>query len=147
MRVSVQRIERSAGASRRRPSLRANGRDDRAYSVVEAAITVPMIFFLLMFVVQWAIVWHSRNVAQAAAQEALRSAQSYRASAAMGQADGNYFLAQVAPHALGSGCVTVSKTATTVVVRVHCRVMSVIPFGTFYATETISGPVERYVTP
>ncbi len=120
---------------------------DRGYSVLEAAITLPIIFFLLMIVVQWAIVWHSRNVAQAAAQEALRSAQSYQSTAAIGQADGNNYLAHVAPHALGGGCVTVTRSATTVTVRVRCKVMSVIPFGTFYATETMSGPVERYVTP
>ena len=130
-------------ARRRHRVLRADS--DRGYSVLEAAITLPIIFFLLMIVVQWAIVWHSRNVAQAAAQEALRSAQSYQSTAATGQADGNNYLAQVAPHALGGNCVTVTRTATTVTVRVHCQVMSVVPFGTYYATETVSGPVERYV--
>ncbi len=130
---------------RRHRALCADG--DRGYSVLEAAITLPAIFFMLMFVVQWAIVWHSRSVAEAAAQEALRSAQSYRSSAATGQADGNNYLAQVAPHALGQGCVRVTRSPTTVTVHVHCKIMSVIPFGSYYATETISGPVERYVTP
>ena len=135
-----------AGAAlrRRHRMLRADG--DRGYSVLEAAITLPIIFFLLMIVVQWAIVWHSRNVAQAAAQEALRSAQSYQSTAATGQADGNNYLAQVAPHALGSKCVKVTRSANTVTVRVHCKVMSVIPFGSYYANETVSGPVEKYVT-
>lgn len=130
-------------ALRRRVLARPKG--DDGYSVLEAAITLPIIFFLLLAVVQWAIVWHSRNIAQAAAQEALRSAQSYQATAATGQADGNNYLRQVAPNALGSDCVSVTRTQNTVTVRVHCKVMSVIPFGTYYASETISGPVERYV--
>ncbi len=134
-----------SGVAARRWTLLRPKDDDEGYSVLEAAITLPIIFFLLMVVVQWAIVWHSRNVAQAAAQEALRSAQSYQATAAIGQADGNNYLRQVAPNALAGNCVTVTRTPTTVTVRVHCKVMSVIPFGDYYATETVSGPVERYV--
>ncbi len=135
-----------AGVAMRRRHRVLRADRDRGYSVLEAAITLPIIFLLLMIVVQWAIVWHSRNVAQAAAQEALRGAQSYQATAASGQAVGNNYLAQVAPHALGGNCVTVTRSATTVTVRVHCKVMSVIPFATYYATETVSGPVERYVS-
>jgi len=113
--------------------------------VIEAAITLPVVFFMLMIIVQWAVVWHSRSIAQAAAQEALRSAQSYQSSAAAGQADGNNYLSQVAPHALGSGCVTVTRDAAAVTVHVRCKVLSVIPFGDFSVDETITGPVEAYV--
>ena len=127
----------------RRRSLRSA--PDRGYSVIEAAITLPVVFFMLMIIVQWAVVWHSRSIAQAAAQEALRSAQSYQSSAAAGQADGNNYLSQVAPHALGSGCVTVTRDAATVTVHVRCKVLSVIPFGDFSVDETITGPVEAYV--
>jgi Flp pilus assembly protein TadG len=129
---------------RRRRLLRAT--PDRGYSVLEAAITLPTILFLLMFIVQWAIVWHSRNVAQAAAQEALRTAEQYHSSASAGEADGDGFLAQVAPHALGSNCLTVARSATTVTVHAHCPVMSVIPFATFWADETVSGPIEQWTT-
>src|SRR5664279_4676226 len=102
-------------ARRRHRMLRADS--DRGYSVLEAAITLPIIFFLLMIVVQWAIVWHSRNVAEAAAQEALRRAQSYQATAATGQTVGNNYLAQIAPHALGRNCVTVTVAAERVTVH------------------------------
>ena len=134
-----------AGAAlrRRHRMLRKNG--DAGYSVLEAAITLPIMFFLLMVVVQWAIVWHSRNVAQAAAQEALRTAQSYQSTAAAGRADGNSYLSQVAPHALSQNCVTVTRSATTLTVRVHCKVMSVIPFGHYSTNEVVSGPIENFV--
>lgn len=142
---SARRSAVRAGVALRRRHRALCAGSDRGYSVLEAAITLPVIFVLLMFIVQWAIVWHSRNVAQAAAEESLRSAEGYQSSAAIGQADGNNYLAQVAPHALEQGCVTVTRSPTTVTVRVHCKVMSVIPFGTYYATETVSGPVERFV--
>lgn len=144
----INRVLASAGragvAVRRRHRLLCKS-GDRGYSVLEAAITLPIMFFLLMAVVQWAIVWHSRNVAQAAAQEALRTAQSYQSTAAAGKADGANYLSQVAPHAL-TGCqVNVTRSPATVTVHVHCGVMSVIPFGNYAADETVSGPVEKFV--
>lgn len=134
-----------AGAALRRRHALLRADRDGGYSVLEAAITLPVMFLLLMVVVQWAIVWHSRNVVQSAAQEALRTAESYRSSAAAGHADGITYLRQVAPHALPSATVTVRRTATTVTVHVHSTVMCVIPFGSFSADETASGPVETYV--
>ena len=120
-------------------------RSDDGYSIVEAAITLPVIFLLTMFVVQWAIVWHARNVAQATAQEALRTAQSYQSTASAGESDGNNYVAQVAPHVLGKNCVSVTRSAAMVTVRVHCDVISLVPFGHFSVDETASGPVEKYV--
>lgn len=135
---------RVGGARRRRHRMLRNDSDD-GYSVLEASITLPIIFLLLMVLVQWAILWHSRNVAQAAAQEALRTAQSYQSTASAGRADGDSYLSQVAPHALSHNCVTVTRSAMTVTVRVHCAVMSVIPFGHYSTDEVVSGPVESYV--
>ena len=40
---------------------------------------------LTMFVVQYALLWHGRNVAEAAAQDGLRTARSYQGTATMGQ--------------------------------------------------------------
>jgi Flp pilus assembly protein TadG len=119
---------------------------DRGYSVLEAAITLPIIILLLMMIVQWAIVWHTRNIANAAAQEALRTAVQYNSTAPAGQQDGETYIAQVAPHVLPSGCVTVRRSATTVIVRVRCEItMSVVPFGTYWVDDSVSGPIERFV--
>jgi Flp pilus assembly protein TadG len=120
------------------------GRDD-GYSVLEAAIVVPVMFLLVMIIVQAAIVWHARNVTEAAAQEGLRTTEAYQATAAAGHADTITYLAQVAPHALPDPQVSVTRTATTATVRVTARVASVIPFGHVTVTETASGPVETYV--
>ena len=136
---------RTVAALRRRyRRLRENG--DAGYSVLEASITLPIIFLLLMFIVQWAIVWHTRSLAQTAAQEALRTGERYGSTAAAAEQDGDNYLAQLAPNVLPSGCVHVTRTATTVTVRVHCGVLSVIPLGDFSVDETVSGPVEQYVS-
>jgi len=137
-------ISRSVAATRRRHRrLRATG--DAGYSVLEASITLPVIFLMLMFIVQWAIVWHTRSLAQTAAQEALRTGERYGSTAAAAEQDGNNYLSQLAPNVLPPGCVHVTRTATTVTVRVHCNVLSVIPLGSFSVDETVSGPVEKFV--
>lgn len=132
-----------ARIARRRRAVHAE--PDRGYSVLEATVTVSTMFFLTMFVVQWAILWHARNVAQAAAQQGLRTARGYESSAEAGQADAANFLAQVAPNALPDATVTVDRSATSVTVKVHASVMSVIPFGDFSVDESAAGPVELYV--
>jgi Flp pilus assembly protein TadG len=125
---------------RHRPSSRDSG-----YSVLEAAIVLPVVFFLLMVIVQWAIVWHARSVASAAAQEGLRTTEAYQSTAAAGKTITMNYLAQVAPHALPDPQVSVTRDATTATVRVHVPVMTVIPFGHFSVDETVSGPIETYV--
>jgi Flp pilus assembly protein TadG len=137
-------VARRWSARRERP--RGQSRADDGYSVLEASITVPIMFFLLMAIVQWAIVWHARGVAQAAAQKALRTAERYASTAGAGVQDGDKYLAQLAPHVLGQQCVSVTRTATIVSVRVHCKVLSVLPFGEFDVDESISGPVETWST-
>jgi hypothetical protein len=118
---------------------------DGGYSVLEAAIVLPIVFFLIMLIAQWAIVWHARSVTEAAAQEGLRSTETYQATAAQGRADTATYLSQVAPHSLPNPHVTVTRTAASATVTVTATVASVIPFGHFTVTETASGPVETYV--
>jgi Flp pilus assembly protein TadG len=130
--------------SRRRRGA-CGGQDDGGYSIVEAVITLPVMIALTMFVVQYALLWHGRNVAEAAAQDGLRTARSYQGTAAMGQTAALDYLRQVAPKLLTSPHVQVDRTPTTVTVHVRARVLSLLGFVGFDVTETASGPVERFV--
>jgi Flp pilus assembly protein TadG len=112
---------------------------------VEASITLPVLILLTMFVVQWALVWHGRHVAEAAAQDGLRAARGYRATAASGQKAAENYLQAVAPRLLTSPGVDVARTSVTVTVRVHASVLSVLPGSGFGVDETASAPVERFV--
>jgi Flp pilus assembly protein TadG len=130
--------------STQRRTRHPRGGDD-GYSVLEAAIVLPVVFFLIMLIAQWAIVWHARSVTEAAAQEGLRTTQAYQSTAAAGRADTIAYLGQVAPHSLPRPAVTVTRNGTSATVTVTAHVASVIPFGHFTVTETASGPVETYV--
>ena len=110
----------------------------------EAVIIVPIVVVLTMVVVQFVLLWHGRHVAQAAAQTAARSAAAYQATAAVGQADGDAYLKQVAPNLLPGRAVRVTRDATTVTVTVTADVLTVIPFGSFTVDESAVAPVEAF---
>ena len=137
---------RGAAAARRRHRGTSTATEERdaGYSVLEAAITLPVVFFLTMFVVQWAIIWHARGVAQAAAQEGLRTASGYQATSAEGHDDAVNFLQQVSPGAMAAARVTVSRGATTITVTVKGPVPTIIPFARFDVDATATGPIESY---
>jgi Flp pilus assembly protein TadG len=114
---------------------------------VETVITVPVLILFTMTVVQYALVWHGRHVAEAAAQDGLRSARGYQATTAAGQQAAEDYLHQVAPNLLSRPRVSATRTLTTASVHVHAHVLAVVPLADFDVDETASGPVERFAAP
>ncbi len=117
---------------------------DRGYNVIEAVIVVPLLIVFTLLVVQLALLWHGRHVAEAAAQAAARSAAGYRSTAEVGRTDGANYLAQVAPNLLQSPSVQVDRSARTVTVTVKARVITVVPFADFTVSEVAAAPVEVF---
>ena len=119
---------------------------DRGSTVAEAVIIVPVIIIATLVVVQFVLLWHGRHVAQAAAQTAARAAATYQGSADIGRADGDAYLAEVAPSLLPGRNISVTRDASSVVVTVHADVLTVIPFGNFTVDERASAPVEAFTS-
>ncbi len=118
---------------------------DRGDATVEAVILVPVIVVLTLLVVQFVLVWHGRHVAQAAAQNAARSAAAYQAQPAAGQTAGDDYLAEVAPNLLPGRTVTVTRDATGATAIVNADVLTVIPFAAFHIQEQATAPLEIFV--
>src|SRR5579875_3202883 len=136
---------------RLRQSLRARldvarSEHDRGFSTLEAVVVIPVVVVVTMLVVQYVMLWHARNVTEAAAQDALRIARGYQAAAAQGQAAGTEYLHNAAGKLLETFTVTVTRGPEIVTVHVHGTVTSVVPFGTYTVDESASGPVEKYAT-
>jgi hypothetical protein len=117
---------------------------ERGFATLEAVIVIPVAVVLTMLVIQYVMLWHARNIAEAAAQNGLRVARGYQATGPQGQASANDYLRTVAGHMLDHPRVTADRGATTVIVTVHATVISIIPFGSFAVTETATGPVEKF---
>jgi Tfp pilus assembly major pilin PilA len=119
---------------------------DRGFGTLEAVIVIPVVVIMTMIVVQYVMLYHARNVAEAAARDGLRVARGYRASAAQGKAAAEQYLANVAPKLLANRNCDVQRDATTVVIICHANVASVVPFGSYSVTERAMGPVETFGT-
>jgi Flp pilus assembly protein TadG len=119
--------------------------NERGFSTLEAVVVIPAVVIMTMLVIQYVMLWHARNVAEAAAQNALRIARGYQSTAVAGQTSATQYLRDVAGNLLHChNCVHVERTATAVTVTIHATVSSVVPFGSYTVTESASGPVEKY---
>ncbi len=119
---------------------------DSGFGTLEAVIVIPAVVMLTMIIVQYVMLYHARNVAEAAARDGLRVARGYQASAAQGKAAAEQYLTDVAPKLLVHRDCTVQRGAATVAIVCHADVASVVPFGSFSVTEHATGPVETFGT-
>lgn len=117
---------------------------DGGFTTLEAVVVIPVVIIMTMISVQYVMVWHARNVAEAAARDGLRVARGYQATGPQGSASCTQYLNTVANKMLGERSCTANRGGQTVVVNVHATVMSVIPFGSFTVDESASGPIEVF---
>jgi Flp pilus assembly protein TadG len=121
-------------------------RRDRGASTLELALLTPILLLVILLVIQFAMVFHARHVALAAAQSGARLArgQSTGDWQQASEAKAREYVQQIGPELLiGPGAsaggdryqrwVTVTGTATPVV-----------PFLKFHVTERSGGPIECY---
>lgn len=141
--MSPPRTARTATGKARRQSRRPARQE--GFSTLEAVIVIPTLVILTMLAVQFALLYHGRNAAEAAVRDGLRVARGYESTGAAGAADCTHYLDQVAGRMLTEPTCTATRAATTVTVSVHATVMSVVPFGTFHVNETATAPVEVFV--
>lgn len=69
-------------------------RDERGMTTVQVAILFPAVLIWLMLIVQYGLWWHAKQVANAAAAEAVDAAQVQDGSAADGETAAASYLAQ-----------------------------------------------------
>jgi Tfp pilus assembly major pilin PilA len=117
---------------------------DGGFATLEAVIVIPVVVILTMIVVQYVMLYHARNVTEAAARDGLRVARGYQGTAAQGKAVAEQYLTDVAPQLLPEHRCDVQRSATAVVIVCRAAVASVVPFGSFMVTEQATGPVETF---
>ncbi|WNF01486.1 pilus assembly protein [Streptomyces luomodiensis] len=120
---------------------------DRGAATTQLVIVVPTLLVLAILVVQFALAWHARHIAQYTAERALAAARVQHGSAAAGQTQALRSLSQLGTHVLTSPSVTVRRTSTQATVRVQGKVMPVLPGLRLTASGTASGAVERITLP
>lgn len=120
---------------------------ERGESVIELVIAVPVLLLLVFTIVQFTLVWHAEQVAQAAASQALAAARVQGGTQAAGQAHAEQILNQVAGATLPTSSVSVQVGADQAEVEVSGTAQSILPFFTLHVHAEAAGPVERTSTP
>lgn len=122
-------------------------RGDRGAVSTQLVLVVPALLLLALLVVQFALVWHARHIAQYAAQRGLAAARVEDGTAADGQAQARQSLTELGSRVLTAPSVSVDRTATETAVRVDGKVIPVVPGLVLHASGTASGPTERITAP
>ena len=99
----------------------------------------PVLLLLIFGAVQTALHLHARNVAQAAAAEAVTAGTTTRGTNTDARAAGQDYI-----DTAGDGILTVTRTATTVTATVTGHSLTVIPLlPTPTIHQTVSGTIEQ----
>lgn len=120
-------------------------RNDRGSSTVEFVIGAALMVMLLLVIVQFALYFHMRSVAQTAARHGLDSVRVIDGSEQAGITAANEFLDQ-GGSSLQDRDVTAARTVVTSSMSVSGTVVSLIPGLNLRVEVTVDAPTER-VTP
>lgn len=122
---------------------RRRGGDDRGLTTVELTIVAPLLFWWVMLIVQYGLWWHAKQVANAAAAEAVDVAQTPDGTASGGDAAARDFLAESGN--LRNVEVTVDRGTEAVTAQVQGDAPQLVPGWSWGVTARSQAPVERFV--
>jgi len=121
---------------------------DAGYSTLEFVLIAPVLLIFTLIVVQVALVWLDRSLAQDAARQGVQTARAYAATDADGRQAASTYLGTVGSSLLPAARIDVTRTPTTVTVRIHARVLPVPGILHPLSIDAdSSGPIERFVSP
>lgn len=118
---------------------------ERGSSTIDAVLILPIVALTTLVAVTLAMASLATNVAEAAARQGLHAASAYEGGDAEGREEARAYLNAVMPILLARAQVEVTRTATTVTVRVHGPVLSILPWPRSTVDARVSGPIERFV--
>ena len=117
---------------------------ERGSATTEVVLLTPVLLFLVMLVVQFGLWYHAEHVAQAAAQEGVRTARLEGSTADAGRTRAADFLANLGSTIVQEPVVTATRDADTASVSVQGRAVAVVPGFSLPVKASASSPVERF---
>ena len=120
------------------------GSTRREVGQVEVVVVFPVALLLALLLVQGALWYLGRSVAQAAAQEGARAAAVVGGTGAGGKQVATHALAELAGPMLRSPRVEADRLADRAVVTVTGTAESIVPGWSLTVTVTAADPVERF---
>lgn len=112
-------------------------------TTIQVAILFPAVLLWVMLIVQYGLWWHAKQVANAAASEAVDAAQVSGGTARDGEDAAAAYLAQAGN--LDNVTIRVDRQPTTVTVEVHGDAPRLVPGFAWSVTARSTAPVERFI--
>ena len=123
--------------------MRQRLRGEHATTTIQVAILFPAVLLWIMLIVQYGLWWHAKQVANAAAAEAVDAAKVPTGVARDGQDAADSYLAQAGN--LSDVSVTVTRTPTAVTVEVRGNAPRLVPGLEWSVAARSTAPVERFI--
>jgi Flp pilus assembly protein TadG len=120
---------------------------DRGASSLELAILTPILILVILLVIQFAMVYHARHVALAAAQHGARIARDTPQGSWQSQAetDAETYAGKIGPDVLGGvNAVATEDQNQQRWVTVSGTAVEIVPGVTIKVTQRSGGPIECY---
>jgi len=118
-------------------------RSDAGMTTGQVAIVFPALLFWIMLIVQYGLWYYAKQVADAAASEAIDAAQTPSGTPADGEDAARFFLATSGN--LTAVVVDVQRDTTTVLVEIRGEAPQLVPGFSWSVTSRAEAPVERFV--
>ena len=116
---------------------------DDGMTTSQVAVLFPAVMLWLMLIVQYGLWWHAKQVANAAAAEAVDAAQLPDGTELHGRVAAQGFLVQSGN--LTDVVITVTRTPQVVSAEVSGEAPQLVPGFDWSVTARSHGPVERFV--
>jgi TadE-like protein len=120
-------------------------RGDRGSVSAELVLATPLLLFMVMAIVQFALWSHATHIAQAAAAHGLAAARVQDATAAQGDAAARHLLDQLGHGPLSHAWIDAARSGDAVSVRVSGDTTAVIPLLHLRVHAEATGPVEKFI--
>ncbi|MGH9030545.1 MAG: TadE/TadG family type IV pilus assembly protein [Acidimicrobiia bacterium] len=112
-------------------------------TTTQVTILMPVLLFWIMLIVQYGLWYHAKQVANAAAAEAVDAAQTPAGTAALGERAAHDFLTSSGN--LSAPVVSVERDLDRVVAEVRGDAPRLVPGFSWSVTGRVEAPVERFV--
>ena len=129
------------------PTRSVRAGSDAGFSALEMVIVFPVTLFIIFGIIQFGIWYHANDVAQAAAQEAVRSASAYQATQIEGTQAADQVLTEDANGLIIHTRVICSRGRAVVTATVTGDALQVVPFISLPVKATAIAPVEAFLPP
>ena len=142
-------MRQRAPARTGRPAVRRRApAGDRGSITLELAIVFPVLLLIVTALIQYALWFHARSLALAAAQQGVAVARAYHSTLPAGRDSALAFVANHGADTLLTAAATASSPAAgQVQVVVTGRSLSVLPgVGGIVVSQSAAGPVERFTS-